>query len=635
MKKISIVFIILISLASLILAGCDGIGITPGTNIGNPDTLTMGNGNGNSNNNPSTNNPNSNNYQEPIEVDDTKPIIIGFRDPIPNSFGWNNTDVVISFVCEDIGPVQSGIVVNTVEGEIVTTEGENQSVTNTGECIDAAGNIADSVTISNINIDKKAPQVTITLPGNGEYNLNESVAASWSATDTLSGVVSPASGTLQIDTSSTGTKTITLPAGTATDKAGNNSLKVTKSYLVIADSVEPGTGDEGENPGTNNPADPNTVYPQKWATGDGTESNPWANDCIQKAYDAVPEGGTIYLRAGYYVLVDEIMILKRINIIGEGRNETIIKTANKDGFYIFGIDYITIKNLTIDGNAQTNGTLYQGGIIFSGGNYMLVENVEVKNCGYYGIDIYQVNHSSFKNIYSHDNYREGMHPGSNDAGRNKYNTYQNIYAYNNGFSGFDDRGISEGGNSPESSYNVYDNIQAWGNGFHGIYIAYQNNISLSNSSARDNGSKGGWVFGIHIQEVEDSIIDNCTATSNNVKGIGITSSRNIDINDCLSTFNNAEGINLETSKDINLSDVIVKNNGTGLHFDIVSNILLSSCQSYDDRNTPLQDYGLELNNSDTGISLLNCKLSPNQFGEIYNPSGIAVTINTDKLLAKF
>jgi thiol-disulfide isomerase/thioredoxin len=173
------------------------------------------------------------------EVDTTKPVIKGSRDPLPNSFGWNNTDVTVSFSCTDTGAVQSGIAINTVVGKIVTTEGKDQSVTNTGVCTDVAGNAADPVTVSNINIDKTPPVVTITLPGTGEYVLNQSITATWSATDALSGVVAPVSGTVSIDTSSVGTKTFTLPAGTAKDQAGNSSLEVTISYSVIENTEEP------------------------------------------------------------------------------------------------------------------------------------------------------------------------------------------------------------------------------------------------------------------------------------------------------------------------------------------------------------------------------------------------------------
>jgi hypothetical protein len=145
----------------------------------------------------------------------------------------------VSFSCADTGAVKSAFKKNTVAGKTLTKEGKGQSVTNTGVLIDMAGNTADPVTVSDINIDKTPPVVTITLPGTGEYVLNQSITASWSATDALSGVVAPASGTVSIDTSSVGTKTFTLPAGTAMDKAGNSSIIVTKSYSVIENTEEP------------------------------------------------------------------------------------------------------------------------------------------------------------------------------------------------------------------------------------------------------------------------------------------------------------------------------------------------------------------------------------------------------------
>ena len=189
-----------------------------------------------------------NSGNETVEVDTTKPVITGSRDPLPNSSGWNNTDVTVSFSCADTDPVKSAFKKNTVKGKTLTKEGKNQSVTNTGVLIDAAGNTADPVTVSDINIDKTPPMVVINLPdtglGTGVYLLNEVVNATWSATDTLSGVVPPATGNIPIDTSSVETKTFTLPAGTVKDKAGNSSLIVPISYSVIVDTEEP----ETENP---------------------------------------------------------------------------------------------------------------------------------------------------------------------------------------------------------------------------------------------------------------------------------------------------------------------------------------------------------------------------------------------------
>ena len=248
----------LMIIVSLFLTSCSGVvtpelqldldedinTVTPETASGNlenqEDIYQSSNNSQNSSTGP-VEEPVTENTEEPGtgEVDTTKPVITGSRDPLPNSFGWNNTDVTVSFSCADTGSVQSGIDINTLAGATVTTEGKDQSVTNTGECIDAAGNVADSVTVSGINIDKTPPVVTITLPKNGKYGLNESVTATWSATDALSGVISPVSGTVSIDTSSVGTKTFTIPAGTAKDKAGNSSLKVTISYSVIEDTEEP------------------------------------------------------------------------------------------------------------------------------------------------------------------------------------------------------------------------------------------------------------------------------------------------------------------------------------------------------------------------------------------------------------
>ena len=230
MRYIKIILLLVLCLLSLLLTSCITNTIIP--EIGNENLENQ------------TVEESATEESANVEADTTKPVITGSRTTLSNSSGWTNTDVIVSFTCADVGSVQSGIDINTVAGRTVTTEGENQSVTNTGTCIDEAGNIADPATVSNINIDKTLPVVTITLPDTGEYVLNQSVAATWSATDALSGVASPSSGTVLINTSSLGTKTFTLPAGTAKDKAGNSSLKVTKTYTVVEDTEDPVT----ENP---------------------------------------------------------------------------------------------------------------------------------------------------------------------------------------------------------------------------------------------------------------------------------------------------------------------------------------------------------------------------------------------------
>jgi len=90
-------------------------------------------------------------------VDATPPVITGSRAPAANASGWNNTNVVVSFTCAD-NAGGSGIATDTVAGGTVSAEGAGQSVTNTGSCIDNAGNVAVAATVGDINIDKTAPE---------------------------------------------------------------------------------------------------------------------------------------------------------------------------------------------------------------------------------------------------------------------------------------------------------------------------------------------------------------------------------------------------------------------------------------------------------------------------------------------
>ena len=83
----------------------------------------------------------------PIQIDKAKPVITGSRTPAANANGWNNTDVVVGFTCAD-NANGSGLTTNTVAGATVSTEGANQSITNTGVCADGVGNTADPATSS-------------------------------------------------------------------------------------------------------------------------------------------------------------------------------------------------------------------------------------------------------------------------------------------------------------------------------------------------------------------------------------------------------------------------------------------------------------------------------------------------------
>ncbi|MBV9787140.1 MAG: PxKF domain-containing protein, partial [Chloroflexi bacterium] len=160
-----------------------------------------------------------------ISIDLTKPTISGAATTQPNANGWYNSDVTVKWTCAD---TLSGIASCSIDS-MLTSEGANHSVK--GDATDNAGNTA-TATVSGINLDKTAPEVTIKgITNGGVYTLGAVPAASCSATDSLSGVAGTCSGTLSGGTTN-GVGSFTYTA-TATDKAGNTSTPVTVKYQVV------------------------------------------------------------------------------------------------------------------------------------------------------------------------------------------------------------------------------------------------------------------------------------------------------------------------------------------------------------------------------------------------------------------
>ena len=129
-----------------------------------------------------------------INIDTTAPTIAGSRSPGANINGWNNTAVTVSFACAD--PL-SGLAGSPPADTVLSDEGAGQFVD--GSCFDQAGNSA-SATVSGINIDATAPNVTATADPGTIWSPNGkkvTVTVSGKVTDTGSGVV-PASGTFSV-----------------------------------------------------------------------------------------------------------------------------------------------------------------------------------------------------------------------------------------------------------------------------------------------------------------------------------------------------------------------------------------------------------------------------------------------------
>ena len=92
------------------------------------------------------------------KIDQTAPSISASISPSANGNGWHNTDVTVTFMCND---ALSGMAACPAP-VTVTTEGASQVIT--GTAVDNAGNAATaSVTL---NIDKTAPALNVSVnPG--------------------------------------------------------------------------------------------------------------------------------------------------------------------------------------------------------------------------------------------------------------------------------------------------------------------------------------------------------------------------------------------------------------------------------------------------------------------------------------
>ncbi|MEZ4553836.1 MAG: hypothetical protein R3B59_08005 [Dehalococcoidia bacterium] len=182
-------------------------------------------------------------------VDLTKPVITLNTITTPNGNGWNNTDVTASFTCTDSGGSGVDGGATNLPNVTLTTEGANQSLSSTGTCVDNAGNVADHITVSGINIDKTAPTIvaaaTTTPNGANNWYLND-VIVHFTCADNLSGFAvgaCPGDQTLTTEGSA-----VSASQPTVTDLAGNISapsnlvtVKIDKTAPTATLSVFSGT----------------------------------------------------------------------------------------------------------------------------------------------------------------------------------------------------------------------------------------------------------------------------------------------------------------------------------------------------------------------------------------------------------
>lgn len=190
-----------------------------------------------------------------LNIAKTPPQTAASGTPAPNSSGWNNSNVTVSFVCT----ATTAPLATCPPPQTVSTEGAGQIIS--GTATDVAGNSATAT--ATVNLDKTPPAVAITSPNPNAVLSNQTISVSGTVADSLSGVAAvTCNGSAAVVSAGFFSCTVSLLAGPnnigvqATDVAGNSAtsqITVTvqlSTATKLAFSTEPTNGTAGSPLGT-------------------------------------------------------------------------------------------------------------------------------------------------------------------------------------------------------------------------------------------------------------------------------------------------------------------------------------------------------------------------------------------------
>lgn len=162
-----------------------------------------------------------------VSIDETAPAISATLSPVPDSSGWNNSNVTVNFSCSDS---LSGIA-QCPQPILVSSSGANQVVS--GTATDLAGNTAS--TSVNLNVELTAPSISASpspAPNTQGWN-NTDVTVSFTCTQSTSPLTNCSSPQTVI-TEGAGQ----VVTGTVTDAANNsNTAQLTLNIAKIPPSI--------------------------------------------------------------------------------------------------------------------------------------------------------------------------------------------------------------------------------------------------------------------------------------------------------------------------------------------------------------------------------------------------------------
>ena len=206
-----------------------------------------------------------------VKIDKTAPSVSAATSATPVDVAgtdWYKDSVTFEWTASDPlladGTAGSGAGPADPTSTTFNTTGSGHSASATAS--DLAGNTGDGH-LTGVNVDASSPTVGITCPAT--VVLGGTAGASWSATDTGSGLASAAGGTVALDTATVGTKSVTAP--TASDNVGHTSAPVSCEYRVVYGFA--GLFAPIDRPNTMNVSKAGQAIPLKWRLTDA-QGNP-------------------------------------------------------------------------------------------------------------------------------------------------------------------------------------------------------------------------------------------------------------------------------------------------------------------------------------------------------------------------
>jgi parallel beta-helix repeat protein len=274
---------------------------------------------------------------------------------------------------------------------------------------------------------------------------------------------------------------------------------------------------------------------------------------IQQAIDVASDGDTVFVHNGIYY--ENLIINKKINLIGENKNLTII-----DGQYKESVIIIESSNVNISGFTITNSSGYKS----DAGVHIISDNTHISNCNFFrtrsAVYLNSSNENIIENCIFYKN-GEGIY-----ILKNHLSIIRNNYFLHNAI------GITILNSSHINIENNYVTV----NGI-GCYIEYSYNIIFNQNAFYNNNDNQGAIF---IKYCENLTFEKSILQHNGI-GIGITGSNNIDIINSTIKWNTHFGLKVkDQSKNIIIKySKITENYRFGIYSEN-SKSLISNCNLY-------------------------------------------------------